>query len=233
MISVILPLLHEGSRPLPLLKELAAQPDIECIVVEGEGSEEDFRILQSLPGIRLFRAPRPRANQLNFGAAQAQGELLFFLHADSSLPQGWKEEIEQILNQPRRAGAFAFALDTQGFAAWLTQKGANLRSRYLGLSYGDQGLFISREFFNQLGGFASMEIMEDFEFVRRIRQQGALIHSKLPLCTSSRRYQRIGFWPSFWRNQWIVLRYLLQQDLSGSRRLYGPAGEEGKNKADA
>ena len=107
-----------------------------------------------------------RSRQMNEGAARATGTTLLFLHADTVLPDGYSEGIAAALKLPEvSAGAFRFEIDGSLPGKSLVEWGTNLRSRWLQMPYGDQGLFLRRSLFEQLGGFADMPIMEDYEFV--------------------------------------------------------------------
>jgi len=221
MISVIIPLLNEGEGPLALIEELTDTKGVEVILVEGMGLEEDFQLLQNIPGITLLQAQPPRSNQLNLGAQQAKGEFLFFLHADSTLPLGWTDEIQRLLSDPKIAlGAFSFSIDRVGWAAKLYQGGANLRSRLLQLPYGDQGFFLTKEKFKQMGGFEPIPIMEDYCLAKKARHWGRVATSPLPIFTSARRYKNLGFFKSWLLNQIIIFRFRRGVDLTMLKRIY-------------
>ncbi|NJN29998.1 MAG: hypothetical protein HC824_05775, partial [Synechococcales cyanobacterium RM1_1_8] len=114
-----------------------------------------------------------RAQQMNQGAAIAQGESLLFLHGDTQLPQQFPSLVLQTLAQPGTvAGAFELHIQGEGAALRAVEWGVQQRSRHLGLPYGDQGLFLRRELFEQVGGFADLPILEDLELVRRLQRRG-------------------------------------------------------------
>jgi len=83
------------------------------------------------------------------------------------------------------------------------------RSRVLQMPYGDQGIFVHKQTFHELGGFAMLPIMEDFEFVRRLRRRGRIRIVSLPVTTSGRRWQELGPWRTTWINQKVILGYYL------------------------
>jgi rSAM/selenodomain-associated transferase 2 len=148
---------------------------------------------------------------MNFGAKQAQGKILLFVHLDSELPSQYLTEIEQILNSENIiAGAFKFQVDSVGVAFRLLEYLVNLRSRFFGLPYGDQGLFIKTETFWELGGFKNLPIMEDYEFIQRLKQQGKIAIANTAIQTSARRWQKFGIIKTTLINQLIILGYHLQ-----------------------
>jgi rSAM/selenodomain-associated transferase 2 len=145
---------------------------------------------------------------MNMGAKKAKGELLLFLHADTILPPGFAAWIRKILAQPKvAAGAFSFSLDASSCGLKMIGWVANLRSRFLQMPYGDQGLFLRSSLFREVGGFRDMPIMEDFEFIRRLRRWGRIRISPIPIITSARRWHRVGLWRTTFLNQAIVLGY--------------------------
>ncbi len=163
-----------------------------------------------MPAAESFPAPRGRARQMNCGAAEARGEVLLFLHADTLLPDNFPGLIMDAVNQPAvAAGAFSLAIDSPSKRLAAIAWAANLRSRLLHLPYGDQAIFIRRSMFNSIGGFPEMEIMEDFVFIRNSKREGKLII--LPDCatTSARRWENMGIIRTTLINQLVICGYSL------------------------
>jgi rSAM/selenodomain-associated transferase 2 len=134
--------------------------------------------------------------QLNAGAARAAGEWLWFVHADSRMPESWLQAFRNLARAPSEVvgGAFQFALDSPAWQARLLEWAVARRVRWFDLPYGDQGIFVRRTVFQSLGGFAPLALMEDVEFVRRLKRLGRLRHLTLSLTTSARRWERDGWW---------------------------------------
>ena len=107
------------------------------------------------------------------------------------------------------AGAFRLQIDGAGRWLRLIERVANLRARYLHMPYGDQAVFLRRETFESLGGFADLPIMEDYELSRRLRRRGRIELADASAVTSARRWQTLGPWRTTWINQMIVLGYHL------------------------
>ena len=138
---------------------------------------------------------------MNFGAAKASGENLLFLHGDTRLPVGYEDEARRLLAPPDAIlGAFRFSTTSTSRTMRIIAYWANLRSRWLGLPYGDQALFMRRDTFREIGGFPEMPIMEDYALVRRLAKLGRVRLSPLPIETSARRWQDVGPWRTVARN---------------------------------
>ena len=158
----------------------------------------------------LSESAKGRARQLNAGAAAATGPLLFFLHADTRLPEGFEGHIRDTLGQPGVvAGAFELEIQSPRRSLRIIETLATFRSRYLQLPYGDQGLFMRVEAFHGVGGFPELPIMEDFELASRLRRRGRIVIAPARVATSPRRWQRLGPWRVTWMNQLMVLGYYL------------------------
>ena len=140
----------------------------------------------------------------------AGGDLLLFLHADTRLPGGFAEAVRQTLAFPGiAAGAFEFRLDARMPGLRVVERVANWRSRYLEFPYGDQAIFLRAGLFREVGGFADLAIMEDFELIRRLKKTGRVRTVPLPALTSARRWRNVGVVKTTLMNQVMVLAYFL------------------------
>lgn len=145
---------------------------------------------------------------MNAGAAIATGEWLLFLHADSTLPAGWFAAIADLPGDVA-GGWFQFALADPAWQARVIERLTAWRVTQLRLPYGDQGVFVRRRVFQQLGGFQDFPLMEDVEFVRRLVRAGRAVELPLPLLTSARRWRRDGWFRRSTRNVLLVALYSL------------------------
>jgi rSAM/selenodomain-associated transferase 2 len=208
-ISVIIPTLNEAEHIGATILSLCTDANAEIIVVDG-GSTDTTRDLAKANGVTVLDAPRGRARQQNFGATAASGEILFFLHADTRVPPDYAHLIHQALEIPGvSAGAFSLGIAEPDSGLRAITCIANLRSKWLQLPYGDQGLFLPARLFLDLGGFPEQPIMEDFAFVSKLQNHGRVITLPQTVLTSGRRWQRLGLWRTTYINQLMVFGYYL------------------------
>ena len=217
-ISVIVPTLNEA-KALAQWSNQAIAPG-ELIVVDG-GSEDDTIALAKELGATVITSEPGRANQMNQGAAIAQSDILLFLHADTCLPDQFLELVQQTLAQPQVvAGAFELAIEGKLPGLRWVEWGVNWRSRYLQMPYGDQAIFLTAETFRQLGGFAQLPIMEDFELIKRLQKLGKIAIVPAPIITSGRRWQKLGVIKTTLINQLAIAAYYLGISPERISRLY-------------
>ncbi|MEO0834589.1 MAG: TIGR04283 family arsenosugar biosynthesis glycosyltransferase [Cyanobacteria bacterium J06642_3] len=210
MISIIIPVLNEAAIIPKTLAELKQYSGIEIIVVDGGSQDQTRAIAQQATAKVLTITGRGRAGQMNAGAKIAQGELLLFLHADSQLPPDFIQLMVATLKQPQVvAGAFELAIDGKDRALRWIEILVKMRSHLLSLPYGDQGIFISKQAFIDSGGFADIPIMEDYELIQRMKQQGRIAIAPAALTTSGRRWQKLGVWQTTFINQLVIAGYHL------------------------
>jgi rSAM/selenodomain-associated transferase 2 len=190
-ISVVLPVLDEAARIERRLTELARFRFHEVIVVDGGSRDGTPGIVAGRKDVKLLEAPRGRAFQMNAGAREATGEILLFLHADVSLPEDAPARIRRALNRSDTvAGAFRTWTVADGPGPWWSPllHLADLRSRYTGLPYGDQAIFVRREIFEEVGGYPELPLMEDLAFSRRVRDRGRIEIVRSRVIVSGRRF---------------------------------------------
>ncbi len=145
------------------------------------------------PRVRLLTSPRGRARQMNAGARAARGDVLLFLHADTLLPDGALAAVDAAVGDPRVvAGRFDVRFDNRRPAFRMIAWFMNQRSRWSGISTGDQAIFVRREAFEALGGYPDMPLMEDVELCRRLKRRGRLAALRLRVTTSARKWEREG-----------------------------------------
>ena len=208
-ISVIIPTLNEADYLPQTLGSLRDAENLEVIVVDGGSNDGTTRIAERR-GNRVLRSPPGRALQMNAGARAASGSILLFLHADTCLPPGFDSAVLAALRKPGVvAGAFRLRIGAPGLSLRILEQAVNIRSRVLRMPYGDQGIFVHKTTFHELGGFPALPVMEDFEFVRRLRRRGGIRIASLPVITSGRRWQELGPWRTTWINQKVILGYCL------------------------
>ena len=206
LVSVIIPVLDDAPALAHVLRHLSADPRLEIIVVDGAEDARLDDVARGRTDVRILRTPAGRALQMNAGARLARGRWLLFLHADSTLPSGWLDVFEDLAGQAD-GGWFGFALDHPSRRARLIEWGVRWRVRLFGLAYGDQGLFATREMFDALGGYCEIPLMEDVDFVRRLRAKGRIVCMPMAIRTSARRWERDGWLARSVRNVSLLTLY--------------------------
>jgi rSAM/selenodomain-associated transferase 2 len=194
---------------------------VERLVVDG-GSRDDTLSVADAAGAKIIRSSQGRGTQLAAGAAEAKGDWLLFLHADTVLDPGWVEEASRFIEKsgPSRAAAFRFALDDQSTAAARLEAMVAWRCRVMALPYGDQGLLISRQLYDALGGYRPVPLFEDVEFIRRIgRDRLTILETRA--VTSATRYLQSGYFRRSMRNLFCMALYRLGIPPHLIARIYG------------
>jgi rSAM/selenodomain-associated transferase 2 len=223
MLSLVIPTLNAAAHLRSTLAALAPElHDAEIVVADG-GSTDDTVAVAERAGARPIVAQRGRGTQLHAGAAAARGEWLLFLHADTRPLPGWRTIVDAFAadtGNARRAAVFRLTLDDDDPRARTIERAAGWRARRLALPYGDQGLLIARAFYEHLGGYPAIPIMEDVALIRRIaRHRLSLLPH--PVLTSAERYRRDGWRLRPLRNLTLLSLYLLGVRPQLLRRLYG------------
>ncbi|MEQ8210562.1 MAG: TIGR04283 family arsenosugar biosynthesis glycosyltransferase [Lacipirellulaceae bacterium] len=208
-LSIIIPTLDEAATIEVAIDHAWNLSPAEVIVVDG-GSEDETESLAKRKASKVFQAPRGRGPQQNAGAALAAGDVLLFLHADTWLaPQARKQLETDLADKQACYGAFRQSIDARGGLYRLLEAGNTFRARQLRIPYGDQGLFFRREFFESIGGFPNIPLMEDLRLMRALRKSG---HSPTilpgPIVVSARRWQEQGIvrqtllnWSLAWKDR--------------------------------
>ncbi len=223
MISVIIPVLNEAARIEACLEALLPWHDsLELIVVDGGSQDLTVQLAQKFP-VKVIHGSPVRGRQMNQGTAIAIGDMYLFLHCDTRLPDEFIETIQQILAQPNTiAGAFSLCIDDPDPNLRWIERFVQWRSHFLSLPYGDQAIFMRATDFHALGGFAELPIMEDYELIQRLkrRRSGRIVVASQVVCTSARRWQKLGVWRTTWLNQLMIAGYHLGIDPHTLRNWY-------------
>ena len=212
-ITVIIPTLN-ATRHLPATTEalLPGLTDglIADLILSDGGSEDDIATVAHELGARLMTGDKGRGGQIARGVAAANTPWLLILHADTHLSATWATSARiHMENAPDKAGWFRLKFRATGLAPKIVAAGANLRARFLGLPYGDQGLLIHRDLLDAVGGIPEIPLMEDVALARRLK--GHLIPLDALARTSAERYETEGWTRRILRNLTTLLRYKLGQ----------------------
>ena len=191
-ISVIVPALDEAPVLAATLKSARAPGVTEIIAVDGGSTDATVDVARRFADV-VITAPRGRASQMNAGAARARGEVLLFLHADTTLPPGFDDSIRCALaDRAVVGGRFDVRLLPDDWLLRLTGELLNLRSRSTRIATGDQAIFVRRSVFEDLGGFPLIPLMEDVAFSALLKQRGRIACLRERVVTSSRRWRTRG-----------------------------------------
>jgi len=207
---------------LRALEEARERFALRVTVVDGGSRDATAGIARKL-GAEVIESRPGRGTQLAAGAGTSDSDWLLFLHADTVLAPGWSAEALRFARAPknaRRAAAFRFVLDDESGAARRIESFVAWRCRALGLAYGDQGLLLSRRFYEALGGFRPIPLMEDVDMVRRItRKRLAILESAA--VTSAARYRAEGYLSRGLRNLACLALFFAGIPPKLIARLYG------------
>jgi len=211
LVTIVVPVRGDATPLAALLAQLPSRPGVQVVVSSAAPPEASSNALrEGRPDVVWVDGPPGRGLQLNAGTAVADGRWLWFVHADSLLPDGWLDVFAALEGrQDVAGGAFAFALDSGAWQARWLERAVAARVALFGLPYGDQGIFVRRSVFHLMQGFLPIPLMEDVDFVRRLKRQGRVVHLSQRLQTSARRWEARGWGRQSLSNLGTLLLYFL------------------------
>ena len=216
-LSIIIPTLNEASHIESLLAQLSDE-NVELIVVDG--GSDDQTVQRASVHAKLVYSSTGRAVQMNTGAAAANGDWLWFLHADTQLSQPLNAYIDEITQSSSVWGRFTVRLNDARFIFRVIERLMNARSCFTSVATGDQGLFVDRRLFDELGGFPELPLMEDVALSKRLRKVMPVNCSALSLITSARRWQQRGVLKTIVLMWWLRLAYVVGVSPARLRQWY-------------
>jgi rSAM/selenodomain-associated transferase 2 len=208
-IAVVIPVLGDAAELDALLGQLEAQQPEEIIVVSGSADAAVEAVCDGHT-CEYLEAPANRGAQLDAGARRARAAVLWFVHADAQPPDDALAVIAAAVRDGVESGCFRFAF--QGPATWYKRLLAQLvalRIRCGGMVYGDQGIFVRRDVYHEVGGFAQEPLFEEVQLVRRLRARGSFRVLPRVLAVATRRWERDGWLARTLHNRWLALRFAL------------------------
>ena len=194
MISIIIPTYNEAdyiSKTIALLKKNDTAGLVEEIIISDGGSTDGTCHIDDNDVLVLYSPNKGRAAQMNFGARHATGKILYFIHADTLPPPGFTTDIKTSIENGKIAGCYRLSFDYNHWFlkanCWFTRFDID------SIRFGDQSLFVTKDIFIKAGGFSEKHIvLEDQEFIRRIKKLGRFEVMKQNVVTSARKYLENG-----------------------------------------
>jgi rSAM/selenodomain-associated transferase 2 len=219
MISIVIPTYNESTEIGGTLTKLCQiiSPDDEVIVVDGFSEDNTREIVSTFRSVKLFTSKTGRAVQMNLGAENASNKYILFLHADTLVNSACLSELKnEITSNSVEWGWFSIKLNSPRLAFRIIETGANLRASLTKTPLGDHGIFVRKDIFDRVCGFPEIHLMEDIEFIKKIKlvsKKGIKI--KAPIYTSVRRFKESGILKTFFI-MWL-LRILYYLGVSAER----------------
>lgn len=221
-ISIVIPVYNEGLTIRSFMDSLEPfKNNCEIIFVDGGSGDGSHEIIQERH--RLVSSPkRGRANQMNYGASLTRGDIILFLHADSILPKDALSQIQNIISKGSKVGCFRIKFQSKTIILMkICGLMSDLRVALRNIAFGDQGIFIRRDYFNHLGGFKDLPLMEDYQLSIDIKADGEKIGlAKSSIQTSERRFVENGRLKTMARMQRLQHMYRKGVDVEKIARLY-------------
>ena len=205
-IAVVIPALDEADQIADTIESAREGDPAELIVVDG-GSRDGTAEVAAEHGADVWITAPGRARQLNVGLAACRAEIVLMLHADTRLPSGYGDMVCQAMAEDRHvAGAFRLRFDISSVSLRLIAWGANRRSTWWQLPYGDQAIFSKRKTLVDIGGMRDVP-MEDYHLMRDLRRRGRIALLPSAVTTSARKYLEHGPWRTVWHHQKMLLHH--------------------------
>lgn len=220
-VSVIVPIFNEAFLIADFLRRLRRiDPSLQVIVVDAASSDESVALAMPLADTVIL-APRARASQMNAGAAIASGEVLWFLHADSSPPADAVEEIRGVLSDPRNAGGcFSLRYPRPEWIYRLSDSVGNIGVKIFGFALGDHGIFCRRSAFTAAGCYPVVPILEDAELYRALGRAGHMVQLPDEIVSDPRAFEKNGRYRTTVCYFVILVLYVLGVPIRSLNKIY-------------
>ncbi len=212
-VSVIVPTLNAEDDILQCFASISPahfEGLLAEVIVSDGGSDDDTCLIAESAGATIINSPKGRGTQMAKAAQISKGEWLLFLHADSVFDEDFTGALKTHINNSDKAGYFLHSFDQSGFRAKTVSGWANFRSKYFALPYGDQGLLISKQLYDEINGHPGIPIMEDVAIARKLR--GKLQVLDATITTSAEKYVKRGWFRQSLMNFMFLTRYLAGAD---------------------
>lgn len=219
--TIIIPTFNEEDKVQACLMRLQGlrEQGFEVIVADGGSVDKTPQLVEGHCD-QFISARKGRAAQMNAAALQAKGEMIFFLHVDTRLPEKFSELISSIEADTFCWGRFDVQLSGQHWSFRMIESMMNLRSRLSGIATGDQVIFMSKKLYHKVGGYPEIELMEDIAMSRRLKNIRSPLCMPQKVLTSSRRWERNGIISTIIKMWWLRFSYFIGIDPAKLARQY-------------
>lgn len=226
-LSAVIPTLNEAESIDACLRVLQNEERISEVILADGGSIDETRDIGKSRGAKIVLAPRGRGSQIKAAVDHCTGDVIMVVHSDCLIVRGAANRVVAALDSRPECIGGALAMEYiesavgQRFTAWLN----NTRSRWTGISFGDQAQFFRKEALPLIGGYPDLMLMEDVELSLRLKEVAPVCFISKGIMVSRRRWERIGFLANSWKVLRICFTYLV-------RRRLKLAGAEGRRFYD-
>ena len=209
-ISVIIPTFDESNNLPLLLSDLSINKKEGEIIIVDCGSEDKTIDIANIYGAKVYQSKeRNRGLQLDIGAKNSKGDWLIFLHADTRLNHDWFRKVNSVFKGDKNyIYYFKFKINHKKVIYRVLEILVNFRSRFFKQPYGDQGLIIYRTIYFENNGFKNIPLMEDIDFIKRLKEKQSLKQLNLPILISSRKWEKTNIFLQSLKNWNFRRRWL-------------------------
>lgn len=220
MISIIIPIYNEEKNIIKLQDNLSKlKGNFEVLFCDGGSTDKTKDLIDS--SFTVINCPKGRANQMNYGSKVSKGDVLFFLHCDSVIEEDVIMKIQDEINKGCKLGCLRLKFDNE--MIWMKICGymSNLRVKLRKIAFGDQGIFITKELFEEMDGMPNLPIMEDLEFSLKLKRKKYYFKQiDSQITTSARRFLNKGIFKTMTQMQKLQLQYLCGRDINEINKEY-------------
>lgn len=220
MISIIIPIYNE-EKNIRILQDnlLKLKGNFEVIFCDGGSSDKTIDLIDDC--FTVVNCPKGRANQMNYGSKLSKGDVLFFLHCDSIIEEDVILKIQEEINKGYKLGCLKLKFDNEIIWMKICAYMSNLRVKLRKIAFGDQGIFIRKDLYEEIGEMPNLPIMEDLEFSLRLKKKNYYFKQiDSYIITSSRRFLDKGIFKTMIQMQKLQIQYLCGRDVNKINKEY-------------
>ena len=192
-VSIIIPILNEENVIERLIKNLnELEGEFEVIFSDGGSKDKTLDIIKNTCNYKIVYSDKGRAKQLNTGAKESKYDILLFLHADSIIEKGVLIKIENFIKNNKKAGCLKIKFDSKKILMRICGFLSNVRAALRHIAFGDQGIFIEKKLFFDIGMFDDMPLMEDYKLSIKLKDVCPINAADSYIISSARKKKKNG-----------------------------------------